>query len=304
MARVMCAGVAVVDFVLSVEQMPVAPEKYRAYDGRMIGGGPAATGAVAVVRLGGAAALAARIGADPIGALIVDDLESEGVDCSAVRRIEGARSSFSSVLIDRDGERIIVNYRDPSLAGEADWIDDRTPAFDVALADTRWPLGAETLIALARRRGAPAVLDAEEPVAPARAALGAASHVVFSATGLREHAGEQDLHRALASAQRAHGGFVAVTDGARGVLWRDGSRAGHEPALDVCVVDTLGAGDVWHGAFALALGEGMDSVRAIRFASATAALKCSRPGGRAGAPCRAEVDALLGETQAPWGTAR
>jgi len=48
----------------------------------------------------------------------------------------------------------------------------------------------------------------------------------------------------------------------------------------------------------------MDSVRAIRFASATAALKCSRPGGRAGAPCRAEVDALLGETQAPWGTAR
>ena len=60
-------------------------------------------------------------------------------------------------------------------------------------------------------------------------------------------------------------------------------------------VDTLGAGDVWHGAFALRLAEGADELTAIRFASAAAALKCTRPGGRMGAPSRAEVAAFLKE---------
>jgi sulfofructose kinase len=65
------------------------------------------------------------------------------------------------------------------------------------------------------------------------------------------------------------------------------------PAFDVTAVDTLGAGDVWHGAFALALAEGMDERAAVRAASATAALKVSRFGGRDAVPTRAERDQLL-----------
>jgi sulfofructose kinase len=68
--------------------------------------------------------------------------------------------------------------------------------------------------------------------------------------------------------------------------------------MQVQVVDTLGAGDVWHGAFALGLAEGMDESTAVRFASAAAALKVQRRGGRAGAPCRAEVEELLRQTAA------
>jgi sulfofructose kinase len=73
--------------------------------------------------------------------------------------------------------------------------------------------------------------------------------------------------------------------------------AGGQPrrhaAFDVAVVDTLGAGDVWHGAFALALAEGHDEAAAVRVASAAAAIKVQRAGGRAGAPTRAELDAFL-----------
>ena len=72
----------------------------------------------------------------------------------------------------------------------------------------------------------------------------------------------------------------------------DGTIA-HLPAFAVEAVDTLGAGDVWHGAFALGLAEGQGERAAIRFASAAAAIKCTRFGGRAGAPQRTEIEAFL-----------
>jgi sulfofructose kinase len=87
--------------------------------------------------------------------------------------------------------------------------------------------------------------------------------------------------------------FVAVTDGPRDVLWRDGENLRQSQVFAVVAVDTLGAGDVFHGAFALALAEGRDERAAMRFAAAAAGLKCTRLGGSAAAPFRAEVESLL-----------
>jgi sulfofructose kinase len=86
-----------------------------------------------------------------------------------------------------------------------------------------------------------------------------------------------------------------VTVGESGVLFLEEGRVAAVPAFAVDAVDTLAAGDAWHGAFALALAEGRDERAAIRFASAAAAIKCTRFGGRAGLPSRAEVDAFLRE---------
>jgi sugar/nucleoside kinase (ribokinase family) len=85
----------------------------------------------------------------------------------------------------------------------------------------------------------------------------------------------------------------AVTAGAEGSSWIADGAASHVPAPAVVAVDTLAAGDVFHGAYALALAEGRAIRDAARFASCAAAIKCSRPGGRDGAPTRAEVDARL-----------
>jgi sugar/nucleoside kinase (ribokinase family) len=87
--------------------------------------------------------------------------------------------------------------------------------------------------------------------------------------------------------------FLAVTQGPRDVLWRDGAALRKSPVFAVQAIDTLGAGDVFHGAFALALAEGRDVVAALRFAAAAAGLKCTRLGGSMAAPRRAEVEALL-----------
>jgi sulfofructose kinase len=86
---------------------------------------------------------------------------------------------------------------------------------------------------------------------------------------------------------------MLATDGARGTFWLESGEISHLPAHEVKVVDTLGAGDVFHGALALAVAEGQAMCDAVAFASAAAAIKVTRFGGRAGAPTRAEVEHLL-----------
>jgi sulfofructose kinase len=276
--------------------MPTRAEKHRAKDAAIVGGGCGANAAVAVARLGGTARLAARLGDDPVGAMIVADLEAEGVDCTLARRFPGGRSSFSSVFIDAAGERQIVNFRDPNLSFDAGWLQDAMPGdFDAALADTRWPQGAAALLAAARARSRPGVLDAEPPIAEAAEALQLASHVAFSAQGLREFTGIDGLEKALQDAARQTKAWLCVTDGPRGVIYLDENAPRRVPAFETEVLDTLGAGDIWHGAFTLALGEGRGEIDAIRFANAAAAIKCTRFGGRAGTPNRQEVEQFMGQ---------
>lgn len=285
-----------VDFVFFLDEMPRLAEKYRANGAEITGGGGGANAAAAIARLGGHAMLASRLGSDQVAEMIAAGLEADGVDCRMLRRFEGRRSSFSSVFIDRSGERQIVNYRDPELPMDAGWLQAALPdKFDAALADTRWPDGAEVLMRTARERGLPGVLDGEAPIREAEAALHQASHVAFSAQGLRDWAQHDDLEKALVDVAAETGAFVCVTDGAKGVAWRQGVASGFEPAFAITPVDTLGAGDVWHGAFALRLGEGASPPEAIRFASAVAAIKCTRTNGRAGYPSRAEAESFMNE---------
>jgi sugar/nucleoside kinase (ribokinase family) len=122
---------------------------------------------------------------------------------------------------------------------------------------------------------------------------------VFAADTLRATSGQNDLAEALASLRQHTEGFLAVTDGANDILWLDGAAVRRIPVVAVEVVDTLAAGDVFHGAFALALAERMGETEALRFAAASAALKCTRHGGGAGAPNRVEVEHVLRACNAP-----
>ena len=257
----------------------------------MVGGGCAANAAVAIARLGGDALLATRLGADPVGRMIRDDLAAEGVDLT-LSDLSGLRSSYSSILVDGAGERQIMNFRGDGLLRTPDHLDD-SPPVGAVLADTRWSEGALAAMRLAQGRGVPGILDVEAPVDPA--SFAPASHLAFSEQGLAQFHPGIDPAEAIARVQRDHGGWVCVTTGADGLHWCDDSGAGHLPGFAVAVVDTLGAGDVWHGAFALRLAEGAREVEAARYAHAVAALKCTRRGGRAGSPTRDEVEIFMEE---------
>lgn len=293
MADVFVLGMAVVDFVFGVERLPDEPRKYRADTATIVGGGIGGNSAVAIARLGGTASLATRLGEDPLADLIVRDLEAAGVSTELAHRAAGGRSSFSSVYVDSDGERQIMNFRGEGLTTQTAWIEKAAPAGAV-LVDPRWPEGAARALDMARIWGVPGVLDGEAPIA--QVLLDKASHVAFSRTGLQSLSDADDLERALEDVAARLPGWACVTDGAHGVFYTAARGIAHAPAFKVPVRDTLGAGDVWHGAFALALAEKQDERAAIRFANAAAALKCMTFGGRAGCPDRTAVLELLEET--------
>ena len=292
---ILCLGQAAQDFIFALDAMPRRADKYRAESFHSVGGGPAANAAVTIARLGGRARLAARLGEDDIAAMMIKELQGHGVECDLARRFPGCASSLSGVLVDKQGERLIVNYLDPRLPDTADWLPpDLVAGMDAALADTRWPAGAARLLRQAQAAGLPAVLDADKPM-PDDSLLRHATHAAFSAAGLRDFSGHERFEETLLELHRARGLWCCVTLGADGVLYVQRQTARIVPACPVTPVDTLGAGDVWHGAFTLALAEGRDEAEAIRFANAAAALKTRRFGGRDGIPRRDEVDALLAE---------
>ncbi|MWL75167.1 ribokinase, partial [Escherichia coli] len=106
----------------------------------------------------------------------------------------------------------------------------------------------------------------------------------FSAPGLRRLAQRENTLEALKQAQTLTNGHVYVTQGSEGCYWLESGQLCHQPGFSVDVVDTTGAGDVFHGALAVSLAQCAPAQDAVRFASAVAALKCTRPGGRAGIP--------------------
>ncbi len=292
MPTLLVVGAAVLDCVYSMDELPVTAEKHRAKGLALRGGGTAATAAVTARRLGIDAALAARIGDDLFGAAIVDELEKEGVDCTLVRRCPGRQSSVSAVMVDGRGERMIVNFKDPNIDSGTDWLPQKLPAeIGGVLGDHHWPAGTEHLFGLAREAGKPAILDADRQTS--MQILASATHAGFSARGLREQSGLENLPEALAWCRTQVPGWLAVTDGENGAWFTENGGLAHEPALRLPAVDTNGAGDVWHGALAVALLEGKLPRAAVRLANAAASIKCSRFGGRSAIPTRSEVASLL-----------
>jgi sulfofructose kinase len=293
---VLCAGIAVEDFLFKVDSFPAPGTKMRASDLVATTGGCAANAAVAVARLGGRARFAGPVGTDDASRRFLDALAKTGVDPSCVLAVEGASIPVSGIFIDRNGEKMVATLHGRGLDGAtppepAALVADT----DVLLVDNRFPAFVLPICRAAAARGIPVVLDIDKATKPDDPLFETASHLIFSSEALIATTGISDPGAALLSVAGGVRGFLAVTNGPDDVLWIDVSGALRRlPVFPVEAVDTLGAGDSFHGGFALALAEGRDEVAAMRFGAAAAALKCTRFGGISGTPRREEVEALLG----------
>jgi sugar/nucleoside kinase (ribokinase family) len=296
---IVCAGLAVIDLVFAIER-PTWGLKQRATAFSSVVGGCAANGTVAAARLGLRARLVSPLGGpaetDTVGDQILGWLTREHVDCSGVQRMDGVTSPISSILVDRAGERSIVTYRDPHFLpqppADPDALVEEAAAM---LVDDHLPDFVLPVVAAARRRGIPVVVDLEKNNPGTEKLRGLCTHLLFSAEGLRATAGTDKLELALRRIARLTDAFVAVTNGGEDMMFMEGGEPRRQPTFVVKAVDTLAAGDVFHAAFAVALAERRGEREALRFASAVAALKCTRFGGVAGTPTRAEVDGFLKE---------
>jgi sulfofructose kinase len=295
---VLCAGIAVEDFIFKVEHFPKPGEKVQASTLIATAGGCAANAAIAVSRLGGEARFAGPIGTDDASARFLAGLARDRVDASHVERVDGGSISVSGIMIDATGEKLVATRRGEKL-GDARPGDPAALVADVdiIMADNRFPNFVRPILQAAADRGIAAVLDGDQATTPDDPLFAIATHVIFSAEGLRATTHVDDLAEALAMISRIAPGLLAVTNGPDGVWWLEKGQqhhlVRHLAAFPIEAVDTLGAGDTFHGAFALALAEGCNLEQAMRFAAAAAALKCTRFGGISGTPTRHDVDTFL-----------
>jgi len=218
---VLCAGMAVVDLMFRVEQLPTPSTKAFAREFFVTGGGCAANGAITIARLGGQARFCGPVGDDEFGARVLDGLTKAGVDISGAGRVKGAATSVSGIFVDPAGERLLTTRRVQALNAESPGDCARLIAgVDTVLADNHFGDFVLPICRAARERNISVVLDVDKPATEAADPLFAvASHAIFSAEALRAATAISDLPAALKRAHTFCRGFVAATDGAAGALW-------------------------------------------------------------------------------------
>jgi sugar/nucleoside kinase (ribokinase family) len=223
-------------------------------------------------------------------------LARENIDCNFCRRIPGLATALSAIFMNARGERTIVTYRDERIAA-ATPSDPAAAvaAVDAVLADNRYPDFVQPICEAARQRNIPVVLDGDRPTTEDDPLFRIATHVIFSSECLRATTGVSNLADGLKRMAQQTKAFLAVSNGPDDIVFLEDGVIRLLPVFSIEAVDTLGAGDTFHGGIALALAEGRDVVEAMRFGSAVAAIKCTRLGGPTGSPTRAEVEAFLTE---------
>lgn len=299
-ARILCIGMPVRDLTFRIQELPARGFKVNATHFDEICGGNALNAAIGIVRLGGRASVCGPMGdsRETSSKYIFEQLAHEGIEARHLIHMPGLVTPISNILIDPSGERTAVTFRDPEL-----W-KVRLPDADELLRDcaailteNRCAEFCTGLCAEAVRRGIPVVVDVDRAMSMREGLLTASTHLIFSSEALQATAGTPDDGEALKKIAKLTHSFVASTQGAQGTLWLDENRDPQRtPAFPVHTMDTLGAGDVFHGAFALAVTERQELRQALRFASAAAALKCTRFGGALAAPQRAEVEGFLAQS--------
>ena len=295
--HILCIGMPVRDLTFRVSGVPARGSKENASHFEEICGGNALNAAIGIVRLGGRASICGPMGdaRETTSRYIFEQMAREGIDTGHLVHMPDLVTPISAIMIDPSGERTIVTFRDPEL-WKVTLSPSETLLHDCAaiLTESRCAAFCTDLCAEACRRGIPVIVDVDRAMSLREGLLTASTHLIFSSEPLQETAGVADDGAALRKIARLTSSFLAGTRGPRGTIWLDEQGQLQEtPAVPVHTVDTLGAGDVFHGAFALAITENQDLRQALRFASTAAALKCTRFGGAFAAPQRAEVEELL-----------
>ena len=296
-------GCACVDFLGVVPYMPGLDDEIQMLAASRQGGGEVATALVALARLGSTASYVGQIGDDPSGDLITTEFEQYGVDTSHLLVERGATSQTSIVLVDDEsGKRTILGV--PFTASEIA-PDQIRPGFvekaRCLLLDGTARQAALEAAKRARNAGVPVVLDADVVALDSQieALLDLTDILIPSKSFSQRFTGTENVEKALETFRTFGASIVLITLGEDGCVCHADDDTFHTPIFEVDVVDTTGAGDVFHGAFVRGLLQDWQLAQTVEFAAAVAAIKCAKLGGRAGIPTAEEAASFLAsrETQ-------
>lgn len=289
---VLCIGHASYDLVFSVPNHPCADEKIFADSLLGCGGGPAANAAVCVARLGFRAGFCGYLGSDVYGDSHLRELQTEGLDTHLILR-GTSPTPLSAVLVKPDGKRALINYKGDTQALPSGSIDFAGVSAKVVLFDGHEPYLALDWLQQSKAK-TPTVLDAGSLHDGTRTLMDKVNYLVCSekfavqTTGTVEPALTQLAELAP---------VVVITLGEHGLIWRRGQEYGALPAPPIAAIDTTGAGDAFHGAFAAGLAADMEWQELLRYASAAGGYCCTRMGARPGLPSGEQNQSLLASWQ-------
>jgi ribokinase len=289
------------DLVTRTPRIPLAGQTLIGSDFTTTPGGKGANQAVAVARLGYPVCMVGAVGEDVFGQALLDNLNAAGVNTQAVARVSGP-SGVAPILVGDSGENSIVVVQGANGKVDSAFIDRNTALLRSAgMVLCQLELPMETIdhtLEVCAGIGVPVMLD-PAPAAPLPSTFWeriawftpneTETELYVSGNPSTENAAQQLLATGLR-------GGVVLKRGSEGayVVTASGESAWIEP-YPVNAVDTVGAGDCFNGAFAVALLEGKAPTDAARFASAAAAISVTRRGAQASMPSRAEVDAFINQ---------
>ncbi len=281
-------GCCCLDFLGVIPRLPELDEEIQLLQTSQQGGGEVATALVALAKLGSSVTFIGKVGDDPIGNFITEDFNRNGVDSKHLAVEPGTTSLTAVVLVDKQsGKRTI-------LAGTKTTSDvdpDQVPVELIQQAkflhlDGSSRAAALQAAAVARKTGTPVVLDADVLAYDAHIhqLIEQTDIVIASQAFTEQFTKTQDVNRAMDTLLGYGPSTVVITLGDQGSLTESTGNRFHTTAFDVDVVDTTGAGDVFHGAFIHGMLQSWELAKVLEFASAVAAIKCTQLGGRQGIP--------------------
>ncbi len=286
---VLCVGHASYDLIFSVSEHPNADDKISADNFLSCGGGPAANAAVTIARLGFKAAFAGYLGSDIFGEHHYQELIKESINTQLLIRANNP-TPLSSIIVKPNGKRALINYKGDTHALSSDAIDVTTLRSKVVLFDGHEPHISLSLIKHLQKEHIPTVLDAGSVHEGTLNLMDKVDYLVCSEKFAIQFAGNE--RTALAKLAKLSPNVV-ITLGERGLIWQRDQETGYLDAFNIDCVDSTGAGDAFHGAFAAALTTHKNWLEILQFASAAGALCCTKIGARVGLPSKAEHQAFL-----------
>ena len=281
-------GCGCLDFLAIVPNLPELDDQVRSVQSTQQGGGEVATALVTLAKLGVSTSYLGRIGQDSAGYIIKREFEQYDVDTSHMIMESDAVSLVSAVLVDQtSGKRsIVAGSTTASEFRPADIPDGLIERAKFLHLDATSRKAALVAAERAKNAGVTVVLDADVLAYDDEIGqLVQLTDVMIASEGFsRRWTGTVNPIEALDIMRSQGPETVVLTLGEQGSLSVNQGHVIHTDAFPVEVIDTTGAGDVYHGAFIFGMLQKWTLEKTSEFASAVAAMKCTKLGGRQGIP--------------------
>ena len=292
-------GSIFLDHIIKINSFPKKPIKVLAQGIEKRLGGSAAVASFTVKKLGLESSFIGRLGDDDVSRYLKGELRAFKIKHKDLITIKGAKSSQSYVYEDKNGERLLAAFIDKKLLNNKKLPKVSFTKNDTFMTDLRWIEATHLIVKNCHKKKLNQIVDLDNYKlnSQVKQIIHLSSHPVFSETGAFEYTKIKSIIGSLKKMYLIKKKFYAITAGKKGVFWIENGKIFNCKPPNIKVVETNCAGDVFHGAFAAFINQKYSIIDSMKFATATASLKCMKNGGIYSIPNFSSVKSFVKKIQ-------